>query len=78
MNDLTISTKEFYSVLKSKGVIVVPGEYFFFGSSDDDSTPPLEEHPHYSKCLRINYARPAQEVEAGIKIIASEYAKYSK
>ena len=78
MNDLTISTKEFYSVLKSKGVIVVPGEYFFFGSSDDDSTPPLEEHPHYSKCLRINYARPAGEVEAGIKIIASEYAKYSK
>lgn len=76
MNDLSIPTKEFYSVLKSKGVIVVPGEYFFFGSSDDSSTPPLEEHPHYSKCLRINYARPAGEVEAGIKIIASEYKKY--
>ena len=78
MNDLSIPTKEFYSVLKSKGVIVVPGEYFFFGSSDDASTPPLEEHPHYSKCLRINYARPAGEVEAGIKIIASEYKKYSR
>ncbi len=78
MHDLALPTKEFYHILKSRGVIVVPGEYFFFGNTDDGSTPLVEEHPHYSKCLRINYARPAKEVEAGIRIIADEYFKHQK
>ncbi len=71
MNDLKIPTKEFYGKLKEKGVIVVPGEYFFFGK--DDSLPDYEKHPHYSKCLRLNYAGPGQEVEKGIEIISRIY-----
>ncbi len=73
MNDLSIPTKEFYAVLKKRGVIVVPGEYFFFGNADDGSLPPVENHPHYTKCIRMNYARPAAEVEKGVSIIAEEY-----
>ena len=75
MNDLSVPTKEFYHILKARGVIVVPGEYFFFGGTTDGSTPPLEQHPHYRKCLRLNYARPAAEVEQGIRIIAEEYLR---
>ena len=78
MNDLAIPTKEFYHILKSRGVIVVPGEYFFFGNHLDGSMPPVEQHPHYSKCLRLNYARPTEEVEQGIKIIAEEYFRHRK
>lgn len=78
MNDLAVPTKEFYHILKKRGVIVVPGEYFFFGAPDDGSTPPVEAHPHYDKCLRLNYARPPEEVEQGIKIIAEEYFRHRK
>lgn len=78
MNDLAVPTKAFYQILKNRGVIVVPGEYFFFGNTDDGSIPPVQSHPHYSKCLRLNYARPASEVEQGIKIIAEEYFKHRK
>ncbi|MCR5723869.1 MAG: valine--pyruvate transaminase [Treponema sp.] len=78
MNDLTVPTKEFYKILKARGVIVVPGEYFFFGNSDDGSTPRFETHPHYTKCLRLNYSRPAEEVERGLQIIAEEYKKHRK
>lgn len=77
MNDLAVPTKEFYKILKSRGVIVVPGEYFFFGDGDS-SLPRLSSHPHYDKCLRLNYSRPAEEVEEGIRIIAEEYFKHRK
>ena len=69
MNDLKIPTKELYVKLKDQGVITVPGEYFFFGTPN---------HPHYNKCLRINYSRPEDEVREGIKIIADTYKKFSK
>lgn len=78
MPDLTITTKEFYSKLKEKGVIVVPGEYFFFGEAKDGSLPPVENHPHFSKCIRLNYSRPDKEVDEGIRLIAEVYKKYSK
>lgn len=68
MKDLKIPTKQMYAILKEKGVITVPGEYFFFGNP---------EHEHYDKCLRINYSRPAQEVQEGIKIISEVYRQYS-
>lgn len=73
MGDLKMPTLEFYSVLKNRGVVVVPGEYFFFG---DEGTGSLKKHPHYDKCLRLNYAGPADEVEGGLKIIAEEYKKH--
>lgn len=78
LNDMTISTMEFYHKLKEKGVIIVPGEYFFFGNSTDGSLPKVEEHPHYTKCIRMNYSRPDKEVNEGIRLIAEVYKKYRK
>ena len=75
LRDLTIPAKELYLELKKRGVVVVPGEYFFFGTQDK-SMPPLEKHPHYDKCLRINYARPEAEVQEGIRIISEVYNKF--
>lgn len=71
--ELNITTKQFYAELKKRGVIVVPGEYFFFGNATDNSLPKVENHPHYTKCIRLNYSRPAEEVEQGIKIISEVY-----
>lgn len=78
MNDLALPTKEFYGILKQRGVIVVPGEYFFFGNTTDNTLPRVESHPHYDKCLRLNYGRPADEVEQGLRIIAEEYHKHRR
>ena len=73
---LSITTRQMYHELKKRGVIVVPGEYFFFGNATDGSLPKVEDHPHYTKCLRINYSRPENEVEEGIKIIAEVYSQF--
>ena len=73
MRDLAVPTKVLYRKLKERGVIVVPGEYFFFGQDESSSLPPAESHPHYSKCLRLNYARPDDELEEGIRILAEVY-----
>lgn len=71
--DLKCTTIEFYKILKEKGIFVMPGEYFFFGNAPDSTLPPVEEHPHYSKCLRLNYASNEDDVEYGIKMIAEMY-----
>lgn len=76
MKDLRIPTMRFYEELKKKGVIVVPGEYFFFGDDTENGLPRLKEHPHYDKCLRINYAGPEDEVDEGISIIADTYRSF--
>ena len=78
MEDLAVPAKEFYQFLKKKGVFVMPGEFFFFGNQADSTLPPVEEHPHYSKCLRLNYAGSAEEVERGIKTIAELYFQNRK
>ena len=78
MKNLKITTKEFYAELKKQGVLTVPGEYFFFGNHLEGGLPPLENHPHYSKCLRINYAGPEDEVDEGIRLIAETYKKFSR
>lgn len=75
MKDLKIPTIEFYSELKKKGVIVVPGEYFFFGN-DTRYLPLIQDHPHYNKCLRINYGGDESEVDEGIKIISETYKQF--
>ena len=67
LKDLKISTLELYSKLKGRGVITVPGEYFFFGLGDQP------QHPHYDKCLRLNYSRDENEVHQAVKIIADVY-----
>lgn len=70
---LRISTIEFYKILKDYGVVTVPGEYSFYGT--DDKTYP---HPHYDKCLRLNYSAEDEVVKEGIRIISQLYRKYSK
>jgi valine--pyruvate aminotransferase len=74
--DLKISTLKFYAELKNRGVITVPGEYSFFGDEAQKAGKPYP-HPHYDKCLRLNYSRPAQEVHDGVAIIAEMYKKFS-
>lgn len=76
IKDLKITTKELYAILKKKGVVVMAGEYFFFGSEKLSDGFKLENHPHYSKCLRINYACSDSLVEEGIKIIAETARQY--
>ncbi|MGN0730206.1 valine--pyruvate transaminase [Treponema sp.] len=72
MRSLKITSKELYKKLKEQGVVVVPGEYFFFGNNGA-----FKSHPHYSKCIRINYACPDSELEEGIRIIAETYRRNS-
>ena len=73
---LRISSLEFYQKLKEKGVVTVPGEYSFYGSEEQ-----LEgnayPHPHYDKCLRLNYSADDECVRNGIRIIALLYREYS-
>jgi valine--pyruvate aminotransferase len=78
MPDLSIPTKELYKLLKLQGVFVMPGEYFFFGSAPDGSQPPVEEHPHFTKCLRLNYARPDSEISRAVRIISELYRRNCK
>ncbi len=72
MRDLGVTSMEFYRILKKRGVIVVPGEYFFFGGDS------FASHPHYSKCVRINYGCEDTLLEEGIRIMAEEAKKCSR
>lgn len=59
------------------GVITVPGEYFFFGSEEQKQGRPYP-HPHYDKCLRLNYSGDEETVREGLEIIAARYREYSR
>lgn len=61
---LPISSSELYVRLKQRGVLVVSGHYFFYGLP--------EPHEHQDRCLRLSYALNAEDVEAGIAILADE------
>jgi valine--pyruvate aminotransferase len=67
LRGLSIPTRELYERLKSRKVLVVPGEYFFFGLDED--------WPHSRECLRLNFSQPADVVREGLVIIADEAAK---
>ncbi len=73
---LSIPTVEFYRVLKDDGVVTVPGEYSFFGHEDQRRNLPYP-HPHYDRCLRINYSGRDEDVEEGLRTIAERYRQYS-
>lgn len=62
------SSRELYEILKNRGVLVVPGDYFFFGLPDDAWS-------HRRECLRISFAMDDRDVRAGLKIIGEEVAK---
>lgn len=65
---LPISSRELYERLKARNVLIVPGSYFFFGQDDSD-------WKHSDECIRINFTMPADDVEAGIRIIGEEVSK---
>jgi len=62
---LKVGSREIYRRLKDRGVLVVPGDAFFFGlpPSDDDWV-------HRRQCLRVNYARPAAEIDEGLRVLS--------
>lgn len=64
------TSRQIYEDLKSRGVIVVPGEYFFFGDDTDD-------WPHRHECLRISFAMDEADVRAGLQVIGREIAASS-
>lgn len=74
---LTISSIEFYQKLKEKGVITVPGEYSFYGS-EEQRRGEAYPHPHYNRCLRLNYSADDEIVRNGIRIISLLYREYSQ
>ena len=70
--NLAISDQELYEILKSKGVLVVPGHHFFFGLP-----PNLSDWRHRQQCLRLSYCAPWEQVQRGITIIAESVRKFS-
>lgn len=61
------TSKQMYEYLKDRGVITVPGEYFFPGQQ-------ITPGDHTSQCLRLNFARPDAELEAGVPVLAEMVA----
>ncbi|WP_425635674.1 valine--pyruvate transaminase [Vibrio owensii] len=66
-DELPITTMELYQRLKTRGVLIVPGEYFFIGQKD--------EWDHAHQCLRMNYVQDDEMMQKGIAIIAEEVEK---
>lgn len=62
--DLPVTSYELYQRLKSRGVLVVPGQYFFPGLQ--------EKWKHKGECLRITYSQDKKDVESGLKVITEE------
>lgn len=66
--NLPITTKELYEHLKTKAVIVVPGEYYFPGLEHDDWI-------HKHQCIRISFSQDIDQVKQGLKTIAYEVSR---
>ncbi len=64
LEGLPVTTLELYERLKTRKVLVVPGEHFFFGLET--------EWPHRHECLRLNYSGPETNVREALDIIAHE------
>lgn len=69
----SMSSREVYELLKSRGVLVVPGDYFFFGLDADGP-----DWPHRRECLRISYAMAPEIVEQGLEIIGRTIAEVAR
>jgi valine--pyruvate aminotransferase len=61
---LPTGSAELYARLKARGVLVLSGHHFFPGLA--------EPWAHRHECLRINCSQPADDVRAGIRLIAEE------
>lgn len=66
--DLPITSAELYQRLKSREVLIIPGEHFFFGCNEDDWR-------HRQECIRVSFAMQESIVKDGLTIIAEEVAK---
>jgi valine--pyruvate aminotransferase len=67
LEGLPIPSSELYRRLKSRNVIVLPGESFFFGLEGD--------WRHSRECLRLNYSGSEELFARGMRIIAEELHK---
>ncbi len=67
LEGLPITSRELYSRLKKRNVLVVDGSHFFFG---------LEKSwKHANECVRISYCQQSSVLERGIEIISEELKK---
>ncbi|MGP9544144.1 valine--pyruvate transaminase [Psychrobacter sp. AOP7-B1-25] len=60
--DLPISTLELYEILKEKGTLIVPSQYFFPGVD-------VSDYQHAHECIRMSIAADEQTLTDGIKVI---------
>ena len=63
--NLPISSRELYTRLKKRGVLVVSGHYFFPGMEKDFWL-------HKEQCIRITYAQDDKVVEKGLSVLVDE------
>jgi valine--pyruvate aminotransferase len=64
---LPVPSHDLYERLKSRNVIVLPGERFFFGLEEDWN--------HSRECLRLNYSGSEELFERGMRILGEELRK---
>ena len=64
LEGLPISSQELYQRLKTRGVLVVPGESFFIGIEDD------WQHRH--ECIRVSFAQDTDTISRGVALIGEE------
>ena len=60
--DLPITTLELYEILKEKGTLIVPSQYFFPGVD-------ITNYQHAHECIRMSIAADEQTLIDGIKVI---------
>lgn len=60
--DLPITTLELYEILKEKGTLIVPSQYFFPGVD-------VTNYQHAHECIRMSIAADEQTLIDGIKVI---------
>ena len=64
LEGLPISSQELYQRLKTRGVLVVPGESFFIGIEDD--------WQHQRECIRVSFAQDTDTISRGVALIGEE------
>lgn len=60
---LPVTSYELYTILKAKGVYVIPGHYFF---------PGIQSVSYKHECIRITFTKDAESMARGIATIADE------
>jgi len=62
LEGLPVSSRDLYSLLKEKNLIIVPGEYFFYGIQTKDWR-------HAAECIRVSFTQSEEVVEEGFQIL---------